>query len=618
MKNKLHIAIAQMKPVPGNIQANISTIRESISAAKAKNADMIVFPELCVSGYMLSDRFEYMDFINELQKANDEIKNLSDSIVIVWGSIVSESSSIGEDGRIRKYNAALIAQNGEWVSNGVLDGYMPKNNLPKYRIFDDARHFYPAYKMAKELELSSENFFKAFEVCIRGERYSFALSVCEDLWEDEYSLKLSKIYKEQNIDLLIDISASPWTLGKWHARENMLQKRVVEITAPILYVNCVGVQNNGKNIIWFDGGSVFVNDGGTFSYRAAVNEEGTYYMDFPSSVELLDYVRPSDIEELYTSITKAIYEFYKNFPKIVIGLSGGIDSALTLGLLRAVFPPEKIITVNMPTQFNSQTTQNLAKRCAENFGVEYRVLPIGELFKDQCDALTLSGFSPLSTLTQENIQARLRGQQLASISAHLGGVFTNNGNKTEVALNYFTLYGDGAGAAAFLGDLWKGQVYELATYINTINNKELIPEKCITLVPSAELSDNQNVDEGKGDPIYYVYHDKLLRAFVEYRLGITDILTKYQDGTLESYLGCNVGLIGKYFKTHTEFISNLEWAWNAYNNEYKRVQLPPVFLTSRRAFGFDRRDTIAPAFFSEKYLEIKEKILSTSASNTNT
>lgn len=444
------------------------------------------------------------------------------------------------------------------------------------------------------------------------------MSVCEDLWEDEYNLKLSKIYKEQNVDLLVDISASPWTLGKWHARENMLQKRASDIAAPILYVNCVGIQNNGKNIIWFDGGSVLVNSEGQFSYRAKNNEEGNYYMDFPLSKESVDYIRPNDTEELYTSITKALYEFYKGFPKIVIGLSGGIDSALTLGLLRAIFPQEKIITINMPTQFNSRTTQDLAKECAENFGVEYRVLPIGKLFEEQCKALIGSGFSPLTTLTQENIQARLRGQQLASISAHVGGVFTNNGNKTEVALNYFTLYGDGAGAAAFLGDLWKGQVYELAKYINMINNKELIPEKIITLVPSAELSADQNVDEGKGDPIYYEYHDKLLRAFVEYRIGITDILSKYQDGTLESYLRCDTGVITTYFKTHREFISNLEWAWNAYNNEYKRVQLPPVFLASRRAFGFDRRDTIAPAFFSQEYLTIKEKLLSILPSNTST
>lgn len=612
MKSTLKITIAQMKPVPMNVQANLLAIKKSIEGAKNEQSHVIVFPELCVSGYVLGDRFEYADFIDELQKANEEIKSLSDGIVVIWGNIVSDSIKIGEDGRMRKYNAVLIAQNGDWVSNGVLDGYLPKNNLPKYRIFDDARHFYPAYKLAQEMNISLLDFFKAFEVTINGESYKLALSICEDLWEDEYSIKLSKIYQTQNVDLLIDISASPWTLGKWHARETMLTKRVKDVGAPILYVNCVGMQNNGKNIIWFDGASVLVDATSSFVFRADTNKETNYMIDFPSIKNAPLYIRPTETEELYTNITQALYEFYKNFNTIVVGLSGGIDSALSLALLRAVFPPEKILTINMPTRFNSQTTQDLAKKCAENFDVDYNVVAIGSLFDAQCEALTVSGFSPLSTLTKENIQARLRGQQLASIAAHVGGVFTNNGNKTEVALNYFTLYGDGAGAAAFLGDLWKGQVYELARYINTLEGKELIPEGIISIVPSAELSEDQNVDEGKGDPIYYEYHDKLLRAFVEYRIGITDILKKYIDGTLEKYLGCNKGTLQKYFTTPGQFISNLEWAWNACNTEYKRVQLPPVFLTSRRAFGFDRRDTIAPAFISQEYYDVKAKLLTSS------
>jgi NAD+ synthase (glutamine-hydrolysing) len=523
MKKQLRIIIAQMQPVPMQITENLRTIKKVIASAKAASSQVVVFPELCVSGYVLGDRFEYSDFIEELQKANEEIRTLSEGIVVIWGSIVSDTAKIGEDGRMRKYNAALIAQNGQWVSNGVLRGYMPKNNLPKYRIFDDARHFYPAYKFASELGVLLVDFFKTFPVTVNGETYDLALAICEDLWEDEYTIKLSKFYKEQNVDLLIDISASPWTLGKWHAREGMLARRVADVDAPILYVNCVGLQNNGKNLIWFDGASTLINEKGEFVYRATTQKEDCPTITFPYSESVAPLVRQTDIEELYANVTCAMYEFYKGFNKIVIGLSGGIDSALTLGLLRTVFPAEKIVTVNMPTRFNSKTTQDLAKLCAENFGVEYKVVSIDSLYEAQCKTLTDSGFSPLSMLTRENIQARLRGQQLASIAAHVGGVFTNNGNKTEVALNYFTLYGDAAGAAAFLGDLWKGQIYELSWHINTVNGKELIPEGIITIVPSAELSADQNVDEGKGDPIYYEYHDKLLRAFVEYRASITEV-----------------------------------------------------------------------------------------------
>jgi NAD+ synthase (glutamine-hydrolysing) len=212
-------------------------------------------------------------------------------------------------------------------------------------------------------------------------------------------------------------------------------------------------------------------------------------------------------------------------------------------------------------------------------------------------------------ITKENIQARIRGQQLAAIAGDIRGVFTNNGNKTEIALNYFTLYGDGAGAAAFLGDLWKGQIYDLARYCNQKASKELIPEEMITLIPSAELSDEQNVDEGKGDPIYYPYHDKLLQAFVEKRIGNTEILALYTKGELDQYLGLPKGTVTGYFPTDEAFIHNLRWAWKAYNNEFKRVQLPPVFITSRRAFGFDRRDTIISAFNSQKYIENEVKLL---------
>ncbi len=609
MNNNLQITIAQMKPVSMDVQANLATMKRMIESAKKENAEVIVFPELCVSGYLLGDRFEYADFIAELQQANEEIRSMSNDIVIVWGSIVSDKEKIGEDGRIRKYNAVLIAHHGDWVTNGVLNGYIPKNNLPKYRIFDDARHFYPAYKLAQEMNISLTDFFKPFVVTVGGVEFRLALTVCEDLWEDEYSIKLSQMYASHNVDLLVDISASPWTLGKWHAREAMLMRRVKDIGVPILYVNCVGLQNNGKNLVWFDGASTLINAQGEFVFRAATNQEGNFIVSSIADKASSIFSCPSEIEELYTNTTAAMYEFYKNFPKIVVGLSGGIDSALTLGLLRAVFPQEKILTINMPTKFNSRTTQDLAKKCAENFGVEYRVVPINELFESQVTTLTASGFTPLTKLVKENIQARLRGQQLASIAAHVGGVFTNNGNKTEVTLNYFTLYGDAAGAAAFLGDLWKGQVYELAKYINQITNQELIPEGIIHIVPSAELSEDQNVDEGKGDPIYYEYHDLLLRAFVEYRISITDIAKKYEDGTLEAYLGLESGKLDYYFKTTEAFITNLEWAWNGYNTEYKRVQLPPVLLTSRRAFGFDRRDTIAAPFMSQEYLATKQRLL---------
>jgi NAD+ synthase (glutamine-hydrolysing) len=411
MKKSPTISIAQMKSIPMDLETNLQTMRQMIEEAKRSKTDIIVFPELCVSGYVLGDRFENVDFVTELQQANERIRAMSEGIVVIWGNIIIDESKIGEDGRIRKYNAACIAQNGSYVSNGVLIGYIPKNNLPKYRIFDDARHFYPAYKLAEEQGHTLQEFFKPFIVSVQGEEYSLALTVCEDLWEDEYTHKVSQLYKSENPDLLVDISASPWTLSKWKARERMLYKRVAGSGIPILYVNGVGLQNNGKNLIWFDGSSALVDRSGVFIFRAPSNQEGVYTTSIAEIAHHKEIAHIEEIEELYNALTASMKAFYEPLGTIVIGLSGGIDSAVSLALLRQVFPPEKVIAVNMPTRFNSKTTRSLAELCANNFGVNYYVVSIDKLFTEQVNLLESTFKEPLTTLTKENIQSRLRGAQ---------------------------------------------------------------------------------------------------------------------------------------------------------------------------------------------------------------
>lgn len=608
------IAVAQMRPIPGNIRANVANILELINSARAKGTELIIFPELATSGYLLGDRWEHNAFIAEIVAADEIIRAASAGIAVIWGSVKPDPERIGEDGRQRLYNAARIAQDGQWVSNGTLPGFIPKTNLPKYRIFDDARHFYPADKLAAEMGLTLSEMLRPFPIRLNGEMRAIGVAICEDLWEDEYAAKPSRIYAVQHVDLLVDISCSPWTADKWQARERMLRRRVEDAHAPILYVNSVGLQNNVKNLVWFDGDSGLIGEDGQFYWRAPQHEEGLYVLNPASLSAPLPERRSEGIKEIHDAIIPAMRQAYAGIPRVIIGLSGGLDSAVSAALHAEALGSAAVLSVNMPTEYNSATTQDLAYECAKALDIEYVVVPIQNLYNEHLKMLSKAGYPDPAMIVKENVQARIRGASvLAAIAAAEGGVFTNNGNKTEVALNYFTLYGDGAGFAAWIGDLWKGQVYELAAYINSVAGRELVPQGIIDIIPSAELSADQNVDEGKGDPIFYPYHDALLRAFTEWRWSPSDVMEHALLGTLEQTLGCQKGSIAGFFPTRTAFVENLEWAWNSYSREFKRAQVPPVFITSRRAFGFDRRDTIENAYYTDAFTLAKQEYLADAA-----
>jgi NAD+ synthase (glutamine-hydrolysing) len=262
------------------ISASISrTFCATSNARKAQGAKIIIFPELSTSGYLLSDRWEDDGFIKEIEEANEQIRLASVGIIVVWGSVKADREKIGEDGRVRKYNAVFIAQDGFWVPNLYLHGWVPKTNLPKYRMFDDARHFYPAAKLAAELGVELEDMLRPFLVTVDTVMVLLALFVCEDIWEDEYNTKISQIYAKHKADFGIDVSHSPWTFEKWHARDGMLKRRAKDIGCPILYVNSVGLQNNAKNFVWFDGNSALINKQGEFVWRAPQNEAGLYLVN---------------------------------------------------------------------------------------------------------------------------------------------------------------------------------------------------------------------------------------------------------------------------------------------------------------------------------------------------
>jgi NAD+ synthase (glutamine-hydrolysing) len=618
----IKIAVAQIDITPGHPDRNVSKILSHIEKSRLAGDDIVIFPEMAVPGYLLGDEWENSAFVKDCFASNEEIRNATRDIVAIWGNIDLDLSLRSEDGRIRKYNSAFIAQNGAYVGNGKFHKVL----MPKYREFDDSRHFYSGRKIAQDLNKRLEEVITPFEVNIRGEMRKIGLILCEDMWSDDYTVNPIDILLKQGAEAIVNISCSPWTWRKNNKRHSVVRDRIKAHPVYFIYANNVGIQNNGKNIFLFDGNSTIYNPDGSLHKVADDYTEETlratlFGQSNGSIVNPVLSVR-KDREELYAGLIYGIGRFFESFSnrKVVIGLSGGIDSALSATLLAKALGPENVYAINMPSQFNSATTKGAARTLAENLGIHYTSISIQTSYENTIREIESAVFTrldgsntltplKLAPLNKENIQARDRGSRvLAGVASALGAVFVNNGNKTETAFGYATLYGDVNGALAPIADLYKMEVYDLARFIN--EEKEVIPATIFNIPASAELSADQNVDEGKGDPIFYPYHDKLVKAFVEFRLDPEEILQYYVDGTLGTTIRCEQQLIDGYFKDAASFIADLEHKWRLFKISYfKRIQAPPIIAVSKRSFGFDLRESQNGFYFTRGYLQLKEKVL---------
>ncbi len=622
----IKIRTAQLDIQPGNIRENWKQIEKEIILAKEEKAQLLVLPEMCLTGYLIGDLWDQNAFLREAETYNHRLVEAAQGLAILWGNVAIDWRATNDDGRPRKYNAAFAASQGRLISpEGTHHPYVIKTLLPNYRCFDDRRYFTSLLDYAREIGSTPEKEIAPCEISLGKETLRIGLLLCEDSWDENYAISPMQILADKKCDLFCNLSSSPFTLGKNEKRHRMISSALQKLHIPMLYVNHRGMQNNGKTCYTFDGMTAAYDANGKVVAEAAPYEtpRSTFYFNKENrSITPETPMPPYTGDMLLPAMRYGVKQFLSaiGVSKVVIGVSGGIDSAVNAALYRSVLPADHLLLVNTPTKYNSQMTKDFAKKLAGNLGCPYLTIPIGHFIDDTSAALEGLSLAPqgkgnihLTSFMKENMQARDRSSRiLAALSAAFGGIFTCNANKTETTVGYGTLYGDLAGALAATADLWKYQIYDLGRKLNAWYGKEMIPEGIFTVKPSAELSEKQDVTQGLGDPLIYEYHDYLLKSFVEpwQRNTPEDILAWYIEGTLETHLGSPVS-ISTIFPTAKDFIQDLEKWWNLFAgfSVAKRIQTPPILAISRRPYGYDLRESQLRPYYTDRYLEMKEMLV---------
>lgn len=626
---EIKITCGQMEIIPGRPDLNYKKILELIDRAKTIGSDILLLPEMCLPGYLIGDNWEQQSFLDDCAYYNSKLVEASADICLLFGSVAWEIDKLNEDGRLRKYNAAFAAYKGQLVGGYQGRNFIIKNSLPNYREFDDGRYFYSLQKLCAEEGANLEAALEPLEVNIKGQTIKIGLMLCEDGWTENYHVNVPQTLADHGAQLLCNLSCSPYSLGKNKKRNRLFGAQAKAAGVPLIYCNNVGIQNNGKNIFTYDGCTSLYDHQGRLLSSAAMFEDILLSFTWnPTANTFTVEQPPAQLPVEPESIYKALYYGTKKFldqchiTKMTIGLSGGIDSAVTAALYAHILGPENVLLLNLPSTYNSATTQDLAKELALGLGAHYGIIPISHSVNHTIEQLettpliSASGTSTLtlSTLVKENIQARDRGARvIAAAAAAFGGAFSCNSNKAEISVGYATFYGDIAGAVAAIGDLWKHQVYALGAYLNEhIFHKQVIPQGIFTIRPSAELSSEQTVGKG-GDPLIYPYHDYLLRAFIEnwHKTTPAEVLLWYKQGTLAAELGCDPAVIKEAFPNHQSFIEDLERWWRLFAGfaVAKRIQAPPIISISKRAYGYDHREAQLSPYFSRSYYMLKEELL---------
>jgi len=564
MKSSLKIAIAQMNPTVGDYAANTAKILQWIEDAAKKNADLIVFPEAALCGYPVWDLANKKQFLDEGLKCLKQIAvaTRGKKIAVVLG-FIDPSSGSGKRGSGHAHNALA------WVEKGKVRTVYHKQLLPTYDVFLEEIFF----KAGSETKI------------IPWKGHKIGLTICEDIWDERYEVKPLAGLAKKKADFVINISASPYYRDVAGARESLLRRHTRHYGFPVLYVNQIG----GQDDLLFDGRSFFMDAKGRVLFQAPAFEEGLFHFEWNDSGRYLPPQVPgascenSEISsslEMYQALVMGVRDYFRKngFKKAVIGLSGGIDSALVAAIAVDALGKEAVKGVTMPGPFSSEGSWKDSEELAENLGIEFETRPIKGMYdaflKKEDSGLSATDCGP--TLAMENLQARLRGLELMYLSNSEGRLVLTTGNKSELAMGYCTLYGDMAGGIAVIGDVYKTDVYKLARYRNTvpipINSPKVIPEAILTKAPSAELRPNQKDQDSL--PSYDVL-DAILELYIEKNLSRDEIV--------------------KRLKKKASAVLVADVTRKVDHNEYKRRQTPPILRVTEKAW-FGRRMPITNRF----------------------
>ena len=578
---RFKVSLAQINPKSGDIQGNSRKILEGIEQAKQQGCDLVVFPEMCLTGYCLDEKLLINRHFLRANKRRlmEEILPASDGIAVVLGFIDFDEERRGPDRLLLRHNAAAVLQNGRLLQ------IVHKRLLPSYRYFDDKRYFTPGEEVEPVAIETTEG------------QVHIGVLICEDLWEEGYSLKPCSIYQEKGAQYLFTINASPFVGsrpgrqdGKRFVREQLIRQQVKQYGLPIIYVNMVGIGDNGKNVIPFDGFSLAYDRQGKLVMVLRPFEEDQRTVCFENGranpVPDPEFDREA---EIYKALVMGVQDYYRKvgiFQGVLESVSGGIDSSLGTAIAHDAMGPELLSLYNLPSRYNSAKTQQLARQLAENFELDYRVIPIQGMVDQMVKDFERYLHPIQRSITLENLQARIRGLIMMAESNDRESLLLTNGNETEIALGYATLYGDMVGGLSVIGDLSKPEVYRLSRYVNRQYGRPMIPEEIFEIPATAELKRDQV------DPFDYTVVGPVVSEFVERGLGPEDLMRSFDEGRLkdEEY-GGGVRLYENYdSERFRKLVTGLFGKVNA--SVYKRLQGAPIIVVSERAFGFDLRETI--------------------------